>query len=387
MFTKIILSLSAITLALTACNNGTNTSSSNTDSTKKSTTSYIPDRKNFQSTINGKQTDLYVLKNHSGMTAAITNYGGRLVSVLVPDKSGAMKDVILGFDNVNDYTTGGDTYFGATIGRYGNRIAKGKFSIDGQAYTLATNNAPNSLHGGNVGFSRVVWDGKQLNDSTLQLTYLSKDMEEGFPGNLNTTVTYSLTGDNGLQIQYEATTDKKTVVNLTNHAFFNLNGIGSGTILQHQLQINADRFTPVDSTLIPTGKLQPVDGTPFDFRILTPIGARINEDNQQLKNGKGYDHNFVLNGIGMREAAMAVGDQSGIVMQVYTVEPGLQFYSGNFMQGQHTLLNGSKDEYRTAFCLETQHFPDSPNQPQFPTTLLEPGKTYKTTSVYKFSAK
>jgi len=387
MFTKIILSLSAITLAFTACNNGTNTSSSNADSTKKSTTTYIPDRKNFQSTINGKQTDLYVLKNGSGMTAAITNYGGRLVSLLVPDKGGAMKDVILGFDNVNDYTTGGDTYFGATIGRYGNRIAKGKFSIDGQAYTLATNNAPNSLHGGNVGFSRVVWDGKQLNDSTLQLTYLSKDMEEGFPGNLNATVTYSLTGDNGLQIQYEATTDKKTVVNLTNHAFFNLNGIGSGTILQHQLQINADRFTPVDSTLIPTGKLQPVDGTPFDFRILTPIGARINEDNQQLKNGKGYDHNFVWNGSGMREAAMAVGDQSGIVMQVYTIEPGLQFYSGNFMQGQHTLLGGSKDEYRTAFCLETQHFPDSPNQPEFPTTLLEPGKTYKTTSVYKFSAK
>lgn len=387
MFTKIILSLSAITLAFTACNNGTNTSSSNADSTKKSTTTYIPDRKNFQSTINGKQTDLYVLKNGSGMTAAITNYGGRLVSLLVPDKGGAMKDVILGFDNVNDYTTGGDTYFGATIGRYGNRIAKGKFSIDGQAYTLATNNAPNSLHGGNVGFSRVVWDGKQLNDSTLQLTYLSKDMEEGFPGNLNATVTYSLTGDNGLQIQYEATTDKRTVVNLTNHAFFNLNGIGSGTILQHQLQINADRFTPVDSTLIPTGKLQPVDGTPFDFRILTPIGARINEDNQQLKNGKGYDHNFVLNGSGMREAAMAVGDQSGIVMQVYTIEPGLQFYSGNFMQGQHTLLGGSKDEYRTAFCLETQHFPDSPNQPEFPTTLLEPGKTYKTTSVYKFSAK
>ena len=355
MTIKTMLPLAAAILLFSACNNANNTqgsgSGNNGDSTKQSSSqggnnTLLPDRKGFQSTIDGKQTDLFILKNGSGMTAAITNYGGRVVSLVVPDKTGQQKDVVLGFDNVNDYTKGGDTYFGATIGRYGNRIAKGKFALDGKEYTLATNNAPNALHGGPKGFSRVVWDAKQVNDSTLDLTYLAKDMEEGYPGNLNVKVTYTLTSDNGLKIDYNATTDKKTVANLTNHSFFNLNGTGSGTILNHLLMINADKYTPVDSTLIPTGKLEPVAGTPFDFTKLTPIGARINDTaNVQLKNGKGYDHNFVLNGSGMRHAAQVVGDQSGIVMDVYTVEPGLQFYSGNFLEGQHTLLGGGKDAY------------------------------------------
>ncbi len=392
---KTILPTAISLLALSACNNSdtaaTNTNASNQNDSAQANTAHsknsmLPDVKDFQQTIDGKQTNLYVLKNHNGMTAAITNYGGRLVSLVVPDKNGTLKDVVVGFDNVNDYTKGADTYFGATVGRYGNRIAKGKFNIDGKPYTLAINNAPNSLHGGNKGFSRVVWDGNQLNDSTLVLTYLSKDMEEGFPGNLNVKVTYSLTADNGLKIDYQATTDKKTIINLTNHSFFNLNGQGSGTILNHLLQINANKYTPVDSTLIPTGKLEPVAGTPFDFTKLTAIGSRINDTSKmQLKNGKGYDHNFVLNGSGMKHAATAIGDQSGIKMDVYTMEPGIQFYTGNFMEGAHSLMGGSKDEHRTAFCLETQHFPDSPNQPSFASTILSPGQTYKTTTIYKFS--
>jgi aldose 1-epimerase len=253
---------------------------------------------------------------------------------------------------------------------------------------LFTNNGPNTLHGGKKGFQDVVWDAKQLNDQQLELTYLSKDMEEGFPGNLTVKVIYTLTDDNELKIDYQASTDKKTVVNLTNHAFFNLNGEGSGSILDHQLQINADTYTPVDSTLIPTGKIETVEGTPFDFRKPTPIGARINEENVQLKNGKGYDHNFVLNeGAGQHPAATISGDKSGIIMEVFTQEPGLQFYSGNFMQSKNIFKSGAKDDFRTAFCLETQHFPDSPNQNSFPSTVLDPGQTYRTTSVYKFKVK
>ncbi len=349
----------------------------------------LPARASFQKTIDGKQTDLFVLKNKNNVQAAITNYGGRLVSLLVPDKNGKLTDVSVGFGNVEDYTKGSDTFFGATIGRYGNRIAKGKFKLEGKEYTLVTNNGANHLHGGNKGFSRVVWDAKQVDDKTLELTYVSKDMEEGYPGNLNVKVTYTLTDDNELRIGYEATTDKTTIVNLTNHTFFNLNGEGSGDILGHQLQVSADRYNPVDSTLIPTG-IEPVKGTPFDFNQSTAIGARIKDEHQQLKYGGGYDHNFVLTGGGgkeLKKVATAVGDKSGIAMDVLTIEPGLQFYSGNFMESGHTLKNGSKDAYRTAFCLETQHFPDSPNQPAFPSTTLKPGQTYATTTVYKFSAK
>jgi aldose 1-epimerase len=322
------------------------------------------------------------------MEAAITNYGGRLVSLLVPGKSGKMTDVVDGFKNVQDYVNSTEPYFGATIGRFGNRIAKGKFSLDGKQYTLFTNNGANTLHGGKKGYQAVVWDAKQVNDSSLELTYLSKDMEEGFPGNLIIKVTYSLTGDNGFKCEYEARTDKKTVVNLTNHAFFNLNGEGSGTILNHTVEIYAEKYTPVDTGLIPTGQLVRVEGTPLSFSKPHTIGKWINADNEQLKNGKGYDHNYVLDGTkvnGLNHAATVTGDKSGIVMDVYTTEPGLQFYSGNFMQSKNTFKGGSKDDFRTAFAMETQHFPDAPNQPSFPSTVLKPGDVYKTNSIYVFS--
>jgi len=384
-------------VSLASCNNLTSVNEKTTDSTTNNSNvntsdsanaNTMLDKKNFETTIDGKQTDLYTLKNHNGMEADITNYGGRLVRLMVPDKNGKMTDVIVGFKSVQDYVNSTEPYFGATIGRYGNRIAKGKFSLDGKQYTLFTNNGANTLHGGKKGYQAVVWDAKQINDSTLELTYLSKDMEEGFPGNLNVKVTYSLTGDNGFKCEYEATTDKKTVVNLTNHAFFNLNGEGSGTILNHTVQIYANKYAPVDSGLIPTGPLAPVAGTPFDFTKPTIIGARINDSSEQLKNGKGYDHNFVLNGPkvnGLNHAATVTGDKSGIVMDVYTQEPGLQFYSGNFMQSKNTFSDGSKDDFRTAFAMETQHFPDSPNQPSYPSTVLKPGDIFKTYSVYDFS--
>jgi aldose 1-epimerase len=342
----------------------------------------------FHDTIDGKSTDLYILKNGNGITAAITNYGGRLVGLWVPDKNKKFTDVVVGFGSLHGYIKPNKTYFGATIGRFGNRIAKGKFSLDGKQYTLFTNSGPNTLHGGKKGFGDVVWDAVQQNDSTLQLRYLSKDMEEGFPGNLDVTVTYTITGNNEFKCDYLATTDKKTVVNLTNHAFFNLNGEGSGTINNHVLQINAAQYTPVDSTLIPTGKNETVEGSPFDFRNPTAIGARVNDSaNKQIKHGSGYDHNFVLSdgSKAMKEAATITGDFSGIVMTVITKEPGLQFYGGNFMKSENTFKTGVKDDFRTAFCLETQHFPDSPNQPGFPSTVLEPGQTYQTSSLYRFS--
>ena len=385
-----LLTVLSITIFLFSCgdNNSANNTSTKNDTTNTMTIS-LPERKAFQDTIDGKATDLYILKNKNGMTAAVTNYGGRLVGLWVPGKDGKMTDVVVGLGSVQEYVTSSEPYFGATIGRYGNRIAKGKFSLDGKEYTLFKNNGPNTLHGGKKGFQYVVWDATQANDSTLALHYLSKDTEEGFPGNLDVKVTYTLTNNNELKFDYVATTDKKTVVNLTNHAFFNLNGEGSGTINNHVLQINAEQYTPVDSTLIPTGKNETVQGTPFDFRTPTAIGARINDSaNIQLKNGGGYDHNFVLNNAtGMKQAAIITGDQSGIVMTIHTQEPGLQFYGGNFMKSKNTFKGGSKDDFRTAFCLETQHFPDSPNQPAFPSTVLEPGKTYQTSSVYHFSVK
>lgn len=378
-------------LLLMSCGNNTKTETANnvTNDTNNRNTSALPDKGAFRDTVDGKITDLYIIKNASGMTAAITNYGGRVVSLLVPDKNGNMKDVSIGYGGVRDYITNEESYFGATIGRYGNRIAKGKVKLDGREYTLATNNAPNSLHGGAKGFNKVVWEARQLNDSTLELSYLSKDGEEGYPGNLQVKVTIGLSAGNELSFDYEATTDKKTVVNLTNHTYFNLNGEGSGTINDHVLQVNADKYTPVDITLIPTG-IEPVAGTPFDFRQPATIGSKLDTNNVQIKNGLGFDHNFVLNGTqknGMNDAATVTGDQSGIVMHVYTQEPGLQFYGGNFLKGVNKLKSGEKDAFRTAFCLETQHFPDSPNQPAFPSTVLEPGQTYKTRTVYKFDVK
>ena len=269
------------------------------------------------------------------MEAAITNYGGHLVALMVPDKTGNLIDVVIGSDGIEKYKKAMSAYYGATVGRYGNRIAKGHFVLDGKRYDLDINNKPNSLHGGKKGFNDVVWDIKLNNDSTITLSYLSKDMEEGYPGNLNCQVTYELTGDNALKIIYEATTDKNTVVNLTNHSYFNLNGIGSGTILNHVLQFNADKYTPIDSTSIPTGQLPSVKGTPFDFTKPITIGSRIDDKDEQLKNGKGYDHNFVLDKHEMgTPVAKITGDKTGITMEVFTDQPGLQFYTGNFMKGR-----------------------------------------------------
>jgi aldose 1-epimerase len=381
----ISVALSMCMALFAACNSSTKATI--TDSDKVAA---VPSKSGFDTTINGKKISLYVLKNSKRMQAAFTNYGGRLVSLLVPDKNGKLTDVADGFKSVAGYQNSTEPYFGATIGRYDNRIAKGKFMLNGKSVTLTINNGPNTLHGGKAGFQNVVFDAVQSNDSTVQFSYLSKDMEGGFPGNVNVKVTYSLVNDE-LHMDYEATTDKPTVVNLTNHAFFNLNGEGSGTILNHQVWIYADKYTPVDSTLIPTGKLEDVAGTPFDFNHNAhTIGERINQNNAQLKNGKGYDHNFVLLPHAPDKfirAATVTGDKSGVVMDVFTQEPGLQFYSGNFMQSKNALKDGSKDDFRTAFAMETQHFPDSPNQPSFPSTVLKPGQLYKTSSYYKFSVK
>lgn len=346
---------------------------------------------NFEATIDGKKTGLYTLKNSNGMRVAITSYGGRIVGLWVPDKSGKPTDVVIGLGSAEGYEKATEAYLGATIGRYGNRIAHARFKLDGKEYTLAANNGPNNLHGGKKGFQYVVWDAVQPNDSTVELSYTSPDMEEGFPGELKVKVTYSVTSDNAIKMDYSAQTNKNTVVNLTNHAYFNLNGEGSGDILKHTAQIYADTYTPVDATLIPTGKLEPVAGTPFDFTKPETIGARIGADNVQLKYGRGYDHNYVLNGTkgayGLTHAATFTGDQSGVVMDIYTQEPGLQFYSGNFNEGKNTLKSGAKDIHRGAFCAETQHFPDSPNHPAFPSVVLKPGATYHTVSYYKFSVK
>ncbi|UOB18458.1 aldose epimerase family protein [Abyssalbus ytuae] len=342
---------------------------------------------NFDTIINNKQVNLYWLKNDK-IKAAFTNYGGRLAALWVPDVNGQMTDVVVGMNSVKAFIESTEPYFGATIGRVGNRIAGGKFTLKGRTYTVPQNNNGNALHGGNKGFQDVVWEAKQPNDSTLILHYKSPDMEEGFPGNLDVTVTYVLTSDRGLQMEYEAVTDKATPVNLTNHAFFNLNGEGKGSILNHKVQIYADKFTPVDSTLIPLGNLIDVNGTPFDFKDSHTIGERIEIDDEQLKNGGGYDHNFVLTGKQfnrMNHAATVIGDKSGIVMNIYTKEPGLQFYSGNFMQGKNIFKSGVSDEYRTAFAMETQHFPDAPNQPEFPSIILEPNEKYHTISQYKFT--
>ncbi len=370
-------------MSLFSCNNTVQSTKSMNDSTKSNL-----DTLAFSKMIDGKKVSSYEISNGQ-ITAHFTNYGARIVSLWVPDKDGAPTDVVVGFGSLDNYLKSTEPYFGATIGRYGNRIAKGKFTIDGVEYNVPLNNGQNALHGGKKGFQDVIWDVAQPDSKTLIFTYLSKDGEEGFPGNLNTKVTYSITDNNELRMDYEASTDKTTIVNLTNHAFFNLNGEGSGEILNHSVQIFADKFNPVDSTLIPSGELQSVSNTPFDFNTVKTIGERINADNEQLKFGKGYDHNYILNGKkenGMLQAATVVGDKSGIKMEIFTQEPGMQFYSGNFMQGKNTFKNGSTDEFRTAFAMETQHFPDSPNQPSFPTTLLKPGEKYHTVSIYKFSA-
>jgi len=326
------------------------------------------------------------LTNKNGMMVTIMPYGGKIVSLMVPDKNGVLGDVVLGYDSAEQYI-GGNPYFGALIGRYGNRIAKGKFILEGTDYQLDTNNGVNALHGGRGGFHNVNWRLEKSGiGNTAELYYTSRDGEEGYPGNLKVKVTYSLTDENELMIDYEASTDKSTIVNLTHHSFFNLAGAGNGTILDHSLYINADKFTPVDDGLIPTGELKDVKGTPFDFIKATKIGERIDANDTQLKNGKGYDHNWVLNRKqdGLSLAAIVSEPTSGRVMEVWTTEPGLQFYSGNFLNGNDIGKGGKKYEYRSALCLETQHFPDSPNKPSFPSTVLKPGVVYNHKTIYKF---
>jgi aldose 1-epimerase len=339
----------------------------------------------FGKTADGKAVELYTLTNPRAQVKIMT-YGGIIVSLRVPDRDGKLGDVVLGYNNLDGYLKS-SPYFGSITGRYANRIAKGKFSLNGRDYTLAKNNDENHLHGGLKGFDKVVWEAKELkvkNGVGVALSYLSKDGEEGYPGNLAVTVAYTLTDDNGLRIDYTATTDKPTVVNLTNHSYFNLAGVGS--ILDHQIMINADRFTPVDATLIPTGELRSVKGTPMDFTKPAAIGARINQDDEQLKLGRGYDHNFVLNGGDgkLKLAARVFEPTSGRVLEVYTTEPGVQFYTGNFLDGSITGKGGQVYQQRYGFCLESQHFPDSPNQPKFPSTVLKPGQKYTSTTIYKF---
>ena len=349
----------------------------------------LPDAAAFKADVNGKAVGLYTLVNKSGAKAVITNYGGRLVSLWVANNKEGLTDVVLGYDSLKSYQKKGEPFFGALIGRYGNRIAKGKFNLDGKDYQLELNDGVNTLHGGFDGFFGKVWEAKKINDQILELSYLSKDGEAGYPGNLTVKVTYELTNEDELKISYSATTDKNTIVNLTNHAYFNLNGAGDSTITDHVLSIKADGYTPVDTTLIPTGKIEKVAGTPFDFNEPTLIGARINERTQQLTYGKGYDHNYVLRKIsGMQKVATVSSQKTGIIMDVLTEEPGLQFYSGNFLTGtDHDGKGKVSYPHRSAFCLETQHFPDSPNQPGFPTTTLKPGQEYKTVTIYKFSVK
>jgi aldose 1-epimerase len=345
-------------------------------------------KQSFGKTASGENIDLYTLRNIHGVEAKITNYGGIVVSLKVPDRSGKFDDVVLGFNDLADYLKP-HPYFGALIGRYGNRIAKGRFTLNGVEYKLAVNNGENTLHGGLKGFDKAIWTGRETKTKAgpaVVLNYLSKDGEEGYPGNLSVRVTYTLTNSDDLRIDYSASTDKDTVTNLTHHSYFNLAGEGNGDILNHRILINATKFVPTDAGSIPTGELRPVAGTPFDFLKTTAIGARINQDEEQLKLGNGYDHTWVINGRPgtLRLAAQVYEPTSGRRMQVWTTEPGVQFYTGNFLDGTLTGKSGKIYQRRFGFCLETQHFPDSPNQPSFPTTTLKKGATYTSTTIYRF---
>lgn len=360
---------------MTSCNSG-QADNGQKPGIQKSAYGQLPD---------GRTADLYTLRNEAGMTVGITNYGGLVVALTAPDKTGKFEDVTLGFDSLSTYVKN-NPFFGALVGRYGNRIAKGKFTLDGKTYTLVTNNMGNHLHGGKVGFDKVLWTATPVDgeEPALKLTYTAKDGEEGYPGNLAVTVTYTLQKDNAVKIDYAATTDKPTVVNLTNHTYFNLTGGAKRDVLDHVVTLNADRFVPVDKTLIPTGKLQPVAGTPFDFTKPTRIGDRIDDTtNEQIKFGGGYDHCWVFgdNSPALKAIATVYEPTSGRVMTVQTTEPAVQFYTGNFLNGSVTGREGKPYQKRFAFCLETEHYPDSPNQSQFPTTVLRPGQTYKTSTL------
>jgi aldose 1-epimerase len=343
--------------------------------------------KDFQKTVDGKPVDLFILSNKNGMEMSVTNYGAKIVALYVPGNDGKMIDVVLGHATIDEYLTSQEPYFGAICGRTGNRIAKGKFTLDGKEYSLAVNNGPNNLHGGVKGFHAVVWDARQTDDQTLELVYLSKDGEEGFPGNLTTTLIYKLTDDNSLEIDYKATTDKPTILNPTNHSYFNLSGAGDPSIGDHLLTINADTYLPTDETAIPYGKPEKVEGTPMDFRTPHEIGAHINDNFQQLIFGKGYDHNYILNKEGgeLSFCAKSVSPKTGIVMETYTTEPGVQLYTGNYLTGKFVAKEGKHYPMRSAFCLETQHFPDSINRPEYPSVVLRPGEVFKSQTIYKFS--
>jgi aldose 1-epimerase len=347
-------------------------------------------KQSFGKTGDGRPVDLYTLTNSQGMEVRAMTYGGIIVSLRVPDKTGKFDDVVLGHDTLDGYLVN-PPYFGVIVGRYANRIGNATFTLDGVKYTLAKNDGPNSLHGGVNGFNKQVWEAKPFKDATgvgVAFSYLSKDGEEGYPGNLKVKVSYVLTDENQLVIDYEATTDKATPLNLSQHSYFNLAGEGSGDILGHHLMLNADRFTPVDKTLIPTGEIRPVQGTPLDFTKPTAIGARINDNYEQLVVGRGYDHNFVINRKedGLILAARVHEPTSGRVLEVFTTEPAVQFYSGNFLDGTITGKHGHVYKQRNGFCLETQHYPDSPNHPDFPSTILRPGATFHSQTVFKFSA-
>lgn len=372
-----ILSVSLGAAALVSCTNVSQFSRQNGQVSQRP----------FGQTKDGTAVELFTLRNNNGAEVGICNYGGLVIFLKVPDRHGQFGDVVLGYDKLDDYLKD-SPYFGALIGRCGNRIAKGRFTLNGHPYTLAVNNGPNSLHGGLKGFDKVVWQPTirgSLEGPELELNYVSHDGEEGYPGKLTVTAVYTLTEDNALKIQYKATTDKDTVINLTHHSYFNL--AGKGDILNHQVMLPADKFTPVDKTLIPTGELRPVDGTPFDFRTPTTIGARIGQDDEQLKFGGGYDHNWVVNKPMGQLGLMArvYEPTSGRVMEVQSTEPGLQFYSGNFLDGKITGKGGWVYQFRNGFCMEPQHYPDSPNQPNFPSVVLKPGQVYRNTIIYKFS--
>lgn len=390
---KNILTLLMIVLMIVSCKENKKTADKEEVSqveTPKSLHNLNPS--DFEKEIDGKQTKFYTLTNANGIEVTFTDFGQRLISLYVPDKDGNFDDVVLGPDNIEGFMAPGGAFFGAVVGRYGNRIGKGEFELKGTKYSLAKNNNGNHLHGGTKGFNAVVWDVDEYSEDFIVFSRTSPDMEEGYPGNLKVIVSYRLTDEDELKIDYQATTDRATVVNLTHHSFFNLAGEAAGNIGGHIAMINADAFTPVDEGLIPTGEIRKVEGTPFDFREPKPIGQDIDSDYEQLKFGKGYDHNFVLNKEptnedGLPLAARVVEPNSGRTMEVYTNEPGVQFYTGNFMDGSYTGKAGKPYEFRGTFCLETQHFPDSPNKPDFPSTVLEPGEIYNSSCTYKFGVK
>lgn len=343
----------------------------------------------FSEKVDEKEVKIYILSNSKGAEATIINYGAKIVSLSIPDKTGKLTDVVLGHNNLAEYLNSEEPYFGAVCGRTGNRIAKGQFSLDGVTYKLAINNGPNNLHGGLKGFNAVVWDAVQTNNQTIELTYLSKDGEEGFPGNLSVKITYKLTDDNSLDITYEATTDKATILNLTNHSYFNLSGEGDSSVNDHILTIQASHYLPTDDTAIPYGKPEPVKGTPFDFTTSHTIGERIDNDFEQLHFGKGYDHTFVLD---KKDGEMALAvecysPKSGIEMKIYTTEPGVQVYTGNWMSGNFEGKHGHRYPARAAVCFETQHFPDSINKPEYPSVILRPGEVFKSKTSHQFSVK